>query len=794
MKLFFCIALGISVFLFVFAILRFWLGRNFLFKRVYESDNKAGLSKALCFSGCLLLSIFFLKYAVALCIQPEKGAPVLNELEQVVESFFRSLRTFGIEEEYPQLIFGIKSLIANQFLEIMAVTYASLLAMIAPIAGGAIILEILSSILPKLRLYSSYLNPFKRDYYYFSELNSPSVALAKSIVSEYKKKKTVWKPILVFADSYVDREDEKEYELFLKARQLDAICVREDLAHIRKPFLWNKQCEYYLIDENEFGNLQALACLVDPKNVQSIKGAFIYMFVQSDAYVQVEKNIQKEFGELFSEEAEKPRIVPIRGYRNLVQNLLQEVPLYEPIISDGEKKKLSVTILGNGLIGTEAFLNVYWLGQMLLPQEEGTLSPCNLTVNVVSKDDADTFWSKIDYVNPEIQKTVQKINSNNSPNPLLVYNRENKKTTPPYCSVRYVKSDLKIDGFWDGENEAIQEILNSDYFIVALGSDADNISIAEKIRAYIGKKHIEEYQKNVFNRTVITYAVFDSELAKTLNGERCFQSVLNSSGACDIYTYAFGSLEDVYSCKNVYLSKYSIWKEVCGSSAVVSNEAHRLDNLQRIGNGKKQYEASNYVYWANLARALHIKYKVFSLGWIQNSVFSTCEQDEFDRLEKENAEKCALYMKLSAVSKLDQRDLLSDSEKEAYRILLEKKEYLAWLEHRRWNAFTRTMGYRHVDIQKLLKGSGSQKDMRLKLHACLVEAEFPDNPRHGNRYMWMERDFQYGEKDPDSLDLVSKAIGNDYKEYDYPSHELDGISSRDVLIRKLRELQLIDAE
>ena len=34
----------------------------------------------------------------------------------------------------------------------------------------------------------------------------------------------------------------------------------------------------------------------------------------------------------------------------------------------------------------------------------------------------------------------------------------------------------------------------------------------------------------------------------------------------------------------------------------------------------------------------------------------------------------------------------------------------------------------------------------------------------------------------------------DYKEYDYPSHELDGISSREVLIRKLRELQLIDAE
>ncbi len=795
MRIFFCVMMIVSFLLFSFAVFWFWLGRNFFFKKLSGSDNKAGLSKALCFSGCLLLSIFLMRYAMALCIQPEEGEPVLNGMERFVESFFRSLRTFGIEEEYPRLVVQMKSLIVNKFWRFIAVLYASILEIIAPIAGGAIILEILSSVLPKVRLYLSFFSFGRRNYCYFSELNAPSVALAKSIATEYAKKKNKLKPVLIFADSYVDRENEKEYELFLKAKKLGAICVRDDLAHVRKPFCWRKHREYYLMDENEFGNLQSLASLVDPVNVKFIKRAFIYVFVQSDAYIQVEKNIQKEFSKLYSKESEKPRIVPVRGFRNLVQNLLQEVPLYEPLISKEKKNELNVTIMGNGLIGTEAFLNVYWLGQMLVPaKKEGTLAPCNLTVNVVSKDDEETFWAKIDYVNPEIQKTVKKIKSHNPSNPLLIYNKKSKETSPPYCKVRYLKSDLKIEGFWDGEKEGLQEILNSDYFIVALGSDADNISIAEKIRTHIGKKHIEECQKNGFNRTVISYAVFDSDLAGTLNEERRFKSVLEREGDYDIYTYAFGSLEEVYSCKNVYLSKQSIWEDLSGKSFDHLNDAYRLDNLNRIGNKekKKLYEVSNYDYWADLAKALHIKYKVFSLGWIQNSVFVSLEEDEYDRMQKEKREKFSLYLKLAAVSFTDQKDLLSGPERVAYRELQEKKEYLAWLEHRRWNAFTRTMGYRHVDIQKLLTGVSAQKDMRLKLHACLVETEYPNNPQRNNCYMWMKKPYsQYDEALLDTLDQVSKARNFDYKEYDYCSFELDDVSTKEALIKKLSDLQLI---
>ena len=57
-----------------------------------------------------------------------------------------------------------------------------------------------------------------------------------------------------------------------------------------------------------------------------------------------------------------------------------------------------------------------------------------------------------------------------------------------------------------------------------------------------------------------------------------------------------------------------------------------------------------------------------------------------------------------------------------------KLNLLAWLEHRRWTAFTRTRGYRYTaEINKNLELNGTNhKNMELKLHPCLIEAKKPD--------------------------------------------------------------------
>ncbi len=770
-----------------------WMIRN---KKAPEKYNKAGVSTALAFSGFLLLSIWLLRFAIgyfAIAVS-NGGTAQLTTLEEIVNSLFRTLRTFSMEEEYADYIISIKALIAEivpnthwsfSLIHIVAIVYASVLNLIAPIIGGAIILEILASIFPKIGLRWSYFF-IKRPKYFFSELNPASLSLAKSIYNKEKSEK----PILIFTDTYVDDEKEKEYELLIEAKKYGAICIRDDLVHVKKSKYGKRS--YFLMDENEFGNLQTLMGLTKDHNVKYIRDACIYLFVQSDAYVQVEKQINKEFEKeekkkLFKG-GEKPTIVPVNGYRNLVQNLFVDIPLYEPLINKNDNTRLNVTILGNGDIGTEAFLNAYWFGQMMISHDDNgkrSMSECEMTINVVSKDSEEVFWSKIDYVNPEIKGTVEVLGNciGSSKNELLCYDRKGHKNNP-YCRVRYVQADVKVGGFWNSASEKTQQLLDSDYFVVALGNDADNISIADKLRRAIGQKHIEGFGKA--DNTVIAYAVFNSEIAAKLNGDNYHQT--KSSGQSDIYMYAFGSLDSVYSCDNIYMSRYKLLAETIGASY---NQSHIQKRLQADNDGRKNSSNDNYSYWANLARAMHIKYKAFSLGLIDESVFDY-PSDKFDAYKSYIIKQCVKYIRIASAESPKEFD---DEMLTVYMDAQLKKHRLAWLEHRRWNAFTRTMGYQHTSAEKLFNIKNSQKDMELKLHSCLVEARLP-HLVEGDTYMFAD----FTEKrldDLDRLDCVSYERKKhnpyetvDYKEYDYYKHDVHGYSDASEVDQLLKFIEI----
>lgn len=794
------------------------------------SGKKSVVSGLLLFSVCLFGAMWCLRYAVGYfsLISMEGDIITLTWWEEIIDSLFRALRTFSMEEEYGEYICAIKDMIAeiipanhwSFFLcQAVAVAYASLLNLIAPVVSGAIILEIITSAFPKIKLRLLYLN-FRRKKYFFSELNAASLALAKSIITNEKKEK----PVLIFTDTYVDEEKEKEYELFLEAKQYGAICVRDDLAHVAKPRFGKR--EYYLMDENEFGNLQTLMGLVEDENIKFIRDSRIYLFVQSDAYVQIEKQVNLKLdGERkkkLLQPGNKPVIIPVNGFRNLVHNLLGDIPLYEPLVHKADPTKLNVTILGNGIIGTEAFLSTYWFGQMLISrQQDGkeTMEDCELTVNVVSKDTEADFWAKIDYVNPEIQTTVEVLTKTESrpAGDLLAYNASGNKNNA-YCKVRYIQTDVKIGGFWNGETEQTQKLLESDYFIVALGNDADNISVAEKLRRAIGKKHVEAQSEGAVSNAVIAYAVFDPELAETLNERKRYQT--RKPDRSDIYMYAFGSLKQVYSCENVYMSKHTVLAEET-ANAYGKLQTHIEDNQRRAKGG----ENGNYNYWANLARAAHIKYKVFSLGWITQSVFSyygdelKCHIDEtkqgLDRYELLPSDypkacdkvasdvyhrevikgACQKYKRI-AISNTD----FADARYQSLKTELERKKHcLAWLEHRRWNAFTRTLGYQQIDPERILDVKNSQKDMELKLHSCLAEARRP-SLESGDTYIYarfkpngkVDEDSMFASYESEPLDYLDGAsiarrnrdrakMSGDYKVYDYYRYEFDNyLSTREV--------------
>ena len=713
------------------------INRTIRNKYMPEKLNRTGVSAALLFSVSLIVSIWLIRFSVGFYsfAVTENNQEQLSLFEEMFNSLFLALRTFSLEEEYKDYIIALKALISGilpnghwsfGIIQTVTVIYASLLNLIAPVVGGAIVLEILASIFPKIRLRWSFFK-FGRPKHFFSELNAASLSLAKSIYFTEKDKK----PVLIFTDTYVDDEKEKEYELLLEAKKYGAICVRDDLVHIAKPGRGKRK--YYLMDENEFGNLRTLMGMVEDHNIKYVKDSEIYLFVQSDAYVQVEKQVNKEFENERKKKllngGEKPTIVPILGYRNLVHNLFDDVPLYEPLIHKKDNTKLNVTILGNGNIGTQAFLGAYWFGQMLISREgkdgRKEMSECELTINVVSKDDEEVFWSKIDYINSEIKETVNVFkksgdcNENNGEkNKLLAYDKDGH-TNNPYCNVRYIKADVRVGGFWDSNSGDTKELLDSDYFVVALGNDADNISVADKIYRLVGKKHLEYTSDVLADNVIIAYAVFDSEIANALNKQKHYQCRIN--GKNDIFMYAFGCLDQEYSCENVYMSKNKLLAEGTGTAYDKSqmHKKHIDDNKTRNNN-----EDKNYTYWADLARAMHFKYKAFSLGLIDKSIFDYNSEELSDSYKSYVEGRCNLYKQI--VLAKSEKELCGEV-REAYDDIQLKKHMLAWLEHRRWNAFTRTMGYQYTgDFRKNFQLNGkNHKNMELKLHPCLVEAEKP---------------------------------------------------------------------
>ena len=480
--------------------------------------------------------------------------------------------------------------------------------------------------------------------------------------------------------------------------------------------------------------------LVEDHNVPYMKKAEIYLFVGSNLYERLEKNIRQRLtaperkplcerwaemeGKPFFEKVkvlwnhhkankhklmkdDLPLLVPVNAHRNLVNNLMVDVPLYEPLVGT-DKTELSITILGNGAIGTEAFLSAYWFGQMQCCPDGKTMKPCDLRIHVVSQDEETTFWDKVDYFNPEIRRTCDENHK--------ILDWAADKKNPPYASVTYHKSNVKMGSL--GENKAW---LKSDYFIVALGSDADNIAVAEKLRTYIGKRHFE---KTSAINTVIAYVVYDTDLCRALNAR--------SQVEYGVYMHAFGHLEQVYGRDNVFMTRSRVLADQTGNAYQQrSSLTHLQEQKVRSSNG----EESNYKHWSNLARAMHITYKIFSMGWIQTSLFENeaKHREEMLALKRRYARVCGIAP-----------EHLADKDKEWHADLEEKKEFLGYLEHRRWNAFVRSLGYR----------KSTQKNYPLKLHNCLVETR---GPQAADPYLYMT------EEKLDYLDAVG-----DYKAYDYP--------------------------
>lgn len=686
---------------------------------------------------CLLVSVWLSRLALGYYeITIAVGDAKLGQWEMVLNSFTRALQTFGLAENYETVITRGRVMATAVFSEGSVWVgrfgvYTAVMNVVVPVAGGAFVFDMLANIFPKLALYASHL-VFWKEKHYFSELDARSLALAKSIRAAERKR--LLSGVIVFCDVYADKWEEKESELLQEAKDIGAICLRDDIIHVRKNINGGRST-YYLIDQKDGENLQALVALSRLPFLAGMRKAKVYLFSHGDSYVQLEQQLQQQLNK------RDMTVIPVQSYRNLAMNLLVELPLYEPLVGKKDTKQLNVTILGNGSIGTEMFLAVYWIGQML---------DCRLNIHVVSQDSREDFWEKIDYINPEIRHTCTENHH------ILQYRKGS--FAQPYAYVSYTQSDVRLGAFWKMEEPQAQRLMDTDYFIVALGSDAVNMNIAEKLRQCIGQRHAEAGGDG--KRTVIAYAVYQSELCQCLNMQKRYCSY--DKEKADIYMHAFGSLHQEYAIENIAMTEHQVLAQEIGQAYLHARQKSEqiADNRKRATNADKEY-----AHWADIARAMHLKYKVFSLGWITTSVF-----DKDSAAHAEGVQRaCALYRGAAIGCK--------NVDSQSARQMEENRDRLAWLEHRRWCAFTRVKGFRSTDAYaQYYDATGSYKHMSLKLHPCLRECSDTGMQQliDGNRTLHPEA--AVDALDALTCELYGKYNDYDFKQYDYPEHAFSFVS------------------
>ena len=677
----------------------------------------------------LLIYVFSIIFLFRMCVNIRLEKEELGIFETIMDSLVHTFQSFSMDEDYTMYVIKGKDALDNRI--VCAEVYGiiiSILNVMAPILGGAVILDILIGIFPKLKII---FNPH-RNKFIFSELNMNSITLAEDILrdSNYLRltknedKFFIFKrkPLIIFTDAYPNSTSEHMSELFERAKAIRAICVDTDIKHL--PVQKSKSVFYFLIDEDEHENLEAVNdLLIEPESMllwpkhsgsEDSAATTIIVLCQSDFSVNLVNNILKKKEGMMSQVL----VRPIRDYSNMAMNLVKDIPLFTALVDRAEteqehtdiseyvlapKKNFHVTLVGSGSIAEEVFKTVFWCGQMAGYQ---------LHLHVISKTAKD-MEARIKHDCPDLFRSCDPGNDILN----LYAHCDDSRYAPPYAICKDFIDTVDAEFIQDYPNKIITD---TDYFVIALGSDEKNLHIAALLSEEIKRRHLED-GKDI--HPVIVPIVFNNQLAYTLKNR--------TPGKYEPYYLPYGTIRERFSFQNIFMADTSDESEKSGKLYDLSNQKKRVDD--------------EYKYWANIAKTIHAPYKLFSLSQYLNIPLSW----EFGK---------GLQRSRISVNKSDANDMV-----------------LSWMEHRRWNAFLRSSGFCRATDSQLARIAADSRDhdhknISLKLHSCLVEADIGKYP------LYLQ---QIPIRDPsryDNLDIVSiydylieKVLSNDK----YDSADLD---------------------
>lgn len=402
--------------------------------------------------------------------------------------------------------------------------------------------------------YIRYAMLFRKDIYYFSELNKNSLCLAQSIATKKKRVK------IAFCNVLRDNELINEYDIQL--RQLNAILLSKNITSL--PFENKRKCmkTLFLIKSREEDNLYDMLTLVTLYRSKSLSNKLnIHIFSTMRNTV--------EFIDAIS--TEDKRNFNIRLFHEANENAMQLLlknPLY---LAEGAKelKKISVMIVGLGTVGMELLKTVLWCGQMLSYSLE--IHAFDLLAAEKKKEfesDCSGFYA----TGNRIIKSIEDI-------------------------LHFYAMDVLSSDF----DQKLKELNQTNYIVVCLDSDEKTIDVSTKIR----KLFIRNY---VLGENKDDYAVLQPDIFPMVREEEKY--IIIDELSKEYQLKPFGKLTDTYNYDNVMdglLEK--LGKLVQFAYQQSTNQNIKLEDC---------FYSREIDRRSDRAFALHAFYKIWDLGYRVN--------------------------------------------------------------------------------------------------------------------------------------------------------------------------------
>lgn len=448
--------------------------------------------------------------------------------------FLRCWETFWSSVHHTVRLFVIDTAISDVTAFAHHEAYAFLgtvLYILAPVATAGVILSFFQS-------FFAYAKCFffrSRDVYIFSELSEKSLALATDLKKHHKKS------FIVFTDVF-EENNETNYEIRERAKELDALCFKKDMAKMGTLFR-SKSANIHLfaIGENEPENVrQAFALSKENSPYTKHKNVFLYVFS-----TEVESEILME-----NIPHTSIRIRRINDIRSLVWNDLYtsgDVLFHTAIPEEDGNKRIRALIVGTGGHGTEMIKALSWFCQM-----EGF----RIEIHAFDRD-------------PLAEERFKVIA------PGLMDPENNGVYIPgeAECTIAFHPG---ISVGTAAFEEKLLTIGLPSFVFVSTGDDARNVSTAVRLRQFYRQKHMGE--------PVIRAIVYDSRSQKTLNDAKNWKG--------QAYNIAFvGDLEASYS-EDVILRQ--------------ALEEQALATHMKYGAPAADFYRYEYNYRSSMASALHL--------------------------------------------------------------------------------------------------------------------------------------------------------------------------------------------